>query len=91
MKPAMMTTGDLTKIKRPIIKNCPKAPKRKPSVTAFGEPNANIAATSIPGTAPGSKVFEIPVKLSVNYETKVRTPSCKIARLTANCSDVVMI
>ena len=76
-----MTVGDLTKIKTPINKNCPKAPKKKPIVTAFGEPNAKVVATSIPGTAPGNKVFEIPVKLSVNSDTKVLTPSCRMARL----------
>ena len=86
-----MITGDFNKINNPIIKNWPKAPNKNPTVTALGEPNAKVAATSIPGTAPGNKVFEIPVKLSVNSDTKVLTPSCKIAKLTANWSDVVMI
>lgn len=63
-----------------IIKNCPNAPNRNPSVTAFGDPNAKLAATSIPGTAPGKSLFAIPWKDSVNSATKVRTPNCKIAR-----------
>ena len=58
----MTIVGDFNKISKPIIKNCPKAPNKNPIVTAFGEPKPKVAATSIPGTAPGKIVFEIPWK-----------------------------
>ena len=60
--------------------NCPKAPIKNPTVTAFALPNPNTAAQSIPGTAPGKNELEIPWKEFVNSVTKVRTPNCKIAR-----------
>ena len=80
INPAITIVGDLRRINNPIAKNCPRAPNKKPIVTALGEPNPNVAATSIPGTAPGKNVFEIPWNDCVSSPTKVLTPSCKIAR-----------
>ena len=80
IKPAITIVGDFNRISKPIIKNWPNAPKRNPIVTALGEPNPKVAATSIPGTAPGKMVFEIPWNDCVNSSTKVLTPNCKIAK-----------
>ena len=91
IKPAMIIVGEWNRSKAPIARNWPNAPNKNPIVTALGSPNAKVAATSIPGTEPGNSRSEMPVKLSVSSPTKVRTPSCRIVRLTANPSDVVMI
>ena len=44
---------------------------------------------STPGTEEGRSLSAIPWKDAVNSVTKVRTPSCKIARYTANCKEVL--
>ena len=91
IKPAIIIVGEWQIISAPIAKNCPNAPNKKPIVTAFCSPKANVAATSIPGTEFGKIVSLMPVKLSVNSPTNVHTPSCKMAKLTANPNDVVKI
>ncbi len=49
-KPAITNVGECINNKAPIAKNCPKAPIKNPTVTAFELPNPNLTAQSIPGT-----------------------------------------
>ena len=60
INPAIITTGLFNSISVIIARNCPAAPNKSPIVTAFAEPNPKVAAQSIPGTAPGKSLVEIP-------------------------------
>ena len=81
INPAITIVGEWKTNSKMIIKNCPRAPNMNPIVAALdASPNPRVAATSIPGTEPGSQRSEIPWKDSVSSATKVRTPSCKMAK-----------
>src|SRR5699024_5245517 len=80
INPATTIVGDFNKISSIIITNCPNAPNKNHTVTAFEEPKAKVAAISIPGTAHGNDEYEIQLNESINSATKVRTPNCKIAK-----------
>ena len=72
-----------------MARNWPSAPNRKPIVTALGAPKPKVTAQSTPGTEPLRSFDEMPWNELVSSVTKVRTPSCRMLRYTANENEVV--
>ena len=58
-------------------------------MTALGAPKPKVTAQSTPGTESLSSLEEMPWKELVSSVTKVRTPSCRMDRYTANSKEVV--